>query len=88
MIFQPNNERATISNGSMASSRIINAARSPKAVVFINLKFSTSVPYERLKVYEEALRKFIRNRPREWASFITFRVLKIQVEQGFIGKNQ
>ncbi|GAX10966.1 hypothetical protein FisN_2Lh496 [Fistulifera solaris] len=84
VVFQPNNERATISNGSMASSRIINAARSPKAVVFINLKFSTSVPYERLKVYEEALRKFIRNRPREWASFITFRVLRIQVEQGFI----
>lgn len=32
------NERATISNGTLASSRIINAARSPNALIYVNLK--------------------------------------------------
>jgi small-conductance mechanosensitive channel len=34
------NERATLSNGSLASSRIINAARSPQAYLYVYLKFS------------------------------------------------
>jgi small-conductance mechanosensitive channel len=36
--FGTTNERATISNGSLASSRIINAARSPYAIIYVQLK--------------------------------------------------
>lgn len=39
--FGTTNERATVSNGTLASSRIINAARSPNAVVYVNLKVRT-----------------------------------------------
>ena len=41
--FGTTNERATVSNGTLASSRIINAARSPNAVVYVNLKVSYTV---------------------------------------------
>jgi len=80
------NEKATMSNGSMASSRIINLARSPKAFVYIYLKFSTEVEYEKIQIFEQALRKFVRARPREWANFICFRATLIQADQGYIGE--
>lgn len=41
---------ATLANGSLAASRIINWARSPKAVVHIFLKFGVDVPYSRIQV--------------------------------------
>ena len=47
--FGTTNERATVSNGTLARSRIINAARSPNAVVYVNLKVRncrTVLPHE------------------------------------------
>jgi len=35
------NERATVSNGTLARSRIVNAARSPNAICYVNLKVRT-----------------------------------------------
>jgi hypothetical protein len=44
-------------------------ARSPNAILYIYLKFSTSVPYDRIQIFEQALRQFVKARPREWANF-------------------
>jgi hypothetical protein len=60
-------------------------ARSPKAILHIYLKFSTDVPYERVKVFEQALREFVKSRPREWANFATFRATKVWADLGYIG---
>lgn len=68
-VFATTGEKATLSNGALASSRIINMARSPNAILYIYLKFSTSVPYDRIQIFEQALRQFVKARPREWANF-------------------
>jgi putative effector of murein hydrolase LrgA (UPF0299 family) len=38
------NERATLCNGAISNLRVINAARSPNAVVFVTLKFAIDTP--------------------------------------------
>lgn len=64
---------------------MINMARSPNAVLFIFLKFSVDVPYERIEVFDEALRKFVKSRPREWAQLLGFRATQIFQDQGYVG---
>jgi len=65
VIYGATNEVATISNGSLALSRIINAARSPKASMIFFLKFPIDTPYEKLQVFRSALEKFVKHRPRD-----------------------
>jgi small-conductance mechanosensitive channel len=65
VIYGTTNEVATYSNGSLALSRIINAARSPKASLFFLFKFPIDAPYERIKIFQTAIEKFIKARPRE-----------------------
>ena len=60
-------------------------ARSPKASVCIGLKFSTSVPYEKIQIFEQSLVEFVKARPREWASFSGFRAGMIFEELAYIG---
>ena len=57
------NEVATYSNGSLAHLRIINAKRSPKAKVYIKLKFGINVPYEKVKTFGLVLESFVKDRP-------------------------
>ena len=83
-IYGATGERATVANGSLASSRVINMARSPKATVCIDLKFPTDAPFERVKVFEQSLRDFIKARPREWANFNGFRAGTIYSDLGYI----
>jgi hypothetical protein len=78
------NERATLSNGSLANSRIINATRSPQAWLYILLKFSVDVPYEKLQLFHSAVEQYIRNRPREWLSLNSFRATRVEADLGFI----
>ena len=61
-------------------------ARSPKANVYIYLKFSTSIPYERIQIFEQALREFVKARPREWANFSGFRATKVLADLAYIGE--
>jgi small-conductance mechanosensitive channel len=68
VIYGSTNERATLSNGSIASSRIINMARSKKAILYVYNKFSTDTPFDKIQLFEDALRKFIKARPREVSS--------------------
>jgi len=70
----------------MASSRIINWARSPKPYIYIYLKFSTDVEYEKILIFEQVLRKFVRSRPREWVSLSGFRATQVLADLGYVGK--
>jgi small-conductance mechanosensitive channel len=58
-------EVATAANGALANTRIINAARSPKASLNFNLKFPINTPYEKLKFFKSVLLQFLKARPRE-----------------------
>uniref|UniRef100_A0A7S4I0R0 Mechanosensitive ion channel MscS domain-containing protein n=1 Tax=Odontella aurita TaxID=265563 RepID=A0A7S4I0R0_9STRA len=82
--FGTTNEVATYSNGSLASMRIINANRSPKATVYIYLKFASDIAYERVLVLKSVVEKFVKDRPRQWLSMNAFRATRIEVDMGFI----
>lgn len=77
------NEVATYSNGSLSGSRIINAARSPKAIVAINLKFSVGVSYEKIRIFKKTIEKFVKSRPREFVSLQSFRASDVEQDQGY-----
>lgn len=77
-------ERATISNGALAKSRIINGARSPKALLYVTLKISLDVPYQKIEIFKSAVEKFVKARPREWLSLAGFRVSGIYAEQNYV----
>lgn len=84
VVFVRTKEQATMSNGSLASSRIINSSRSVHASLYCLIKFPIDVPYAKLKLFQEALQTYLRNRPREWLGFTTFRVNRIETAEGFI----
>jgi hypothetical protein len=85
-VFGITGERASMSNGSLASSRVLNMARSPNAIVYVYVKFATTVSYSTIQLFERMLREFIQSRPREWANFTGFRATRVVSDAGFIGK--
>lgn len=78
------NERATIANGSISNLRVINANRSPHAQLFVNMKFAIDTPYEKIVIFKAAVEQFLKDRPREWLSFVGFRPTEVAVERSFI----
>ena len=78
------NECATIANFSLANSRIVNAARSHKAVVYVNLKFGVYVPYKNIQIFKEAVIDFVKGRPREWLSCSGIRATRVELDLGYV----
>ena len=79
------NEVATYNNGYLAGTRIINAARSPKAQVYIHLKFGIDVSYEKVKIFHSAVENFVKERPQEWIKLLAFRATVVEADLGYIG---
>ena len=69
----------------MASLRIINAARSSKAIVSIKLKFGLDVPYEKVKIFGTTVENFVKERPKEWLALLGFRATVVEADLGYIG---
>lgn len=82
--FSATNEVATLANGSLAASRIVNAARSPKAVVHVYLKLGVDIPYARVQVFKKTVETFIKQRPREWVALMRFRATRVEADLGYI----
>jgi hypothetical protein len=78
------NEVATLANGSLATSRIINAARSPNAIVYLKLKFGLDVPYAKVQLFRKTVETFVKARPREWLTMIAFWASRVESDLGFI----
>jgi nuclear transport factor 2 (NTF2) superfamily protein len=77
-------ERATMSNGTITKSRIINGARSPNAILYVTMRFAFDTPYMKVKKFRNAVESFVRGRPREWSAMLSFRVALIEANQGYI----
>lgn len=77
-------ERATLSNGALANSKIINSSRSAQANIFNLMKFPIDTSYEKFVLFHQALEQYVRNRPREWVALLTFRQFSVDVAQGFV----
>ena len=84
VVLAATSETATYSNGSLANSRIINAARSPQGVLFFTNKFPIETNYNTLKIFRGCLEKFVAARPREWVKFMAFRATQVAGDAGFV----
>lgn len=73
-------EVATVSNGSIARTRIMNMNRSDFALVNISLNFGVDNPYRKVKAFHSALEKFVKDRPNEWVAMVSFRSTSLQAE--------
>lgn len=82
--WAPTNERASLSNGSLANSRIINWARSPQAQFHIFLNLPINTPYEKILILKSAVEEYMKARPREWLALNGFRANRIFPEKGFV----
>lgn len=77
------NEVATIANSSLACARIVNAARSHKAMVYVNLKLSVGVPQSKIQLLKEAVESFVKSRPREWLKCVSIRCTRVEADLGY-----
>jgi small-conductance mechanosensitive channel len=84
LVFAPSNERASLSNGSLANCRIINWARSPQAQFHIFLEFPMETPYYKLEQFKLAVEEYIKARPREWRALNGFRVSMVYASRNYI----
>ena len=80
--FATTREVATISNGALAGSRIINLKRSEKALVYIYLKFGVDVPYGKIESFKAEVTAFVKDRPRQWLALTGFRSTRIEADLG------
>ncbi|CAB9521546.1 Mechanosensitive ion channel protein [Seminavis robusta] len=78
------NERATLSNGAISNLRVINAARSPKATIYVHTKFGIDTNYNKIQVFRSAAEQFLKQRPREWCAFLGFRPSEVVIDRGYI----
>lgn len=83
-IWGPTQERCSLSNGSLANSRIINGARSPQAQFWIFLRIPIDTPYEKILIFKSAIEEYLKARPREWLSLNGFRAHSIVADKGYI----
>ena len=84
VIFGTTGEEATYSNGSLASSRIINHNRSPKGVLNFLVRFGIDVNKDKIKAFGKAVEQFVKDRPREWLAFSAFRLSAVEPNQGYV----
>lgn len=80
----PTQELASLSNGSLANSRIINWTKSTQAQFHIWLKIPIGSPFEKIVVLKAAIEEYLKARPREWLSFNGFRANKIDAERAYV----
>ena len=84
LCFLPTNERASLSNGALANSRIINWARSPQAQFHIVLNIPLNTPYEKIVIFKSAIEEYMKARPREWRALNGFRANRVVANENYI----
>ena len=77
LAFTFTGEKATVTNGALAGSRVINATISKEALLYVLVKFPIEVSFDKLQVFREQLTEFFKNRPREWIAFTRFRSTRL-----------
>jgi small-conductance mechanosensitive channel len=77
-------ERCSLSNGSLANSRIINSSQSSEPYLWFALRFPVDVKLDQLNTFTAAVEQFVKNRPREWLSYADFRAMRVDHYQGFV----
>mmetsp|Transcript_8520 Transcript_8520/g.25234 ORF Transcript_8520/g.25234 Transcript_8520/m.25234 type:complete len:510 (-) Transcript_8520:670-2199(-) len=84
VLFAFTGEVATLSNGSIANSRIMNGARSAPAVLYVTLRFSVDTSFEKLEIFREAVSQYVHKRPREWVKLSDIKNSDVSTEKGYV----
>jgi hypothetical protein len=84
VIYGTTQEYATFSNGALSGSRIINAARSPRATLNFLMKFGINVSANTIERFQEDLIAYVKSKPREWLAFSAFRMTRIEANLGYV----
>lgn len=78
------NEVACIANSSFVDNRIINAKRSPNALVRINLRFGVGVQTSKIDLFYKTVQEYAKDRPREFLQLNGLSASSIEAELGYI----
>jgi hypothetical protein len=79
--YAQSNEVATVNNGTISGSRIVNCNRSPNAVVVFDLLLHIClIEDEKAQVYVSAIEQFIHDHPRIWECVVLFRYDKFDAD--------
>jgi small-conductance mechanosensitive channel len=83
--FAATNEVATVNNGAIALARIVNYARSPLALVTVNVRFMLDKTDDAVvSVFRAGLESFIKDRPRQWDGMNYFRCETIDTDTNML----
>lgn len=82
--FAKTNEVATVSNGTIIQSRIVNCQRSQHALVTLHLEFRIDATEDDLEDFVAALEDFVQDRPRIWDSLVYFQCDSIDSADGIL----
>jgi hypothetical protein len=79
--YGQSNEVATVSNGTISGSRIVNCNRSPNAVVVFDILLHISlIEDEKAQTYVSAVEQFVQEHPRIWECVVFFRYEKFDAD--------
>ena len=70
------NEVSTVTNGSIANQRIVNHARSVKALVNLTLPMRIDATNDQVSMVQSAIEQYIQDN-RSWASLVSFRIKEV-----------
>eukprot|EP00547_Thalassionema_nitzschioides_P001937 CAMPEP_0194200890 /NCGR_PEP_ID=MMETSP0156-20130528/1321_1 /TAXON_ID=33649 /ORGANISM="Thalassionema nitzschioides, Strain L26-B" /LENGTH=928 /DNA_ID=CAMNT_0038925959 /DNA_START=35 /DNA_END=2821 /DNA_ORIENTATION=- len=82
--FAGTNEVATVANSALVACRIINANRSPNAIIRIILRFGVSVTKEKIDEFYINLQQYVKEKPREFLHLIELSPIAIEIQQGYV----
>lgn len=71
--FAATNEVSTVNNAAIANSRIVNGARSVKAIVTITIKFNVLATQEQIDNFRIRVENYLFDRPEIWSSLVHMR---------------
>jgi len=80
-IYGSTQEYATCANGSLASSIIINTARSQ---LQFQIMFGKDVSKDKPREFRVSLEDLVRSTPRKWLALKTFRLSSINANDGYV----
>ena len=64
---------STVNNAAISNSRIVNGARSTKAIVTININFNALATQQQIENFRIRVENFLIDRPDIWAGLVHFR---------------
>lgn len=81
--FSSTNELCTVNNAAIANSRIVNCARSARAIVTIKAYFVITATQDQIETFRIRVENYLLDRPEIWAGLVHFRNNMVDYNQGY-----